>query len=287
MNASRAYLINNNGSGGGSLASIIWRPGVPSAGSTVATWAEVETYIAATSGNLIVQLDTSIAPAIVPPTADTECFGRLAVVGYTLNLGALNVMIIADGGRLRNLSAVKSCGISCVTTLHEALLQNLAGSVLITREGGQISMEPGSTVSAIRISATFCEVATFEGATINNSTGNPLLAVVAIDPGNVALHAVISQAGTPAGSGGDAYSPQTFAGDATTTLLEILDSSAPLVPQTLFLGTVQPVPMSTAQGTVYLPGAPADWVGPAPTLVSAALDRLAAAVAGLLGGPIP
>ena len=284
-----AFFIAAGGGGVAvsSLASIIWRPGVPSAGSVVATWAEVETYIAATSGNLIVQVDSSIAPAIVPDTADTECFGRLALVGYTLNIGGLNTVIIADGGRLRNPHTVKSCGISCVTTLHEALLINVPGGVLITREGGQISMELGSTVSAIRYSASFTELATFEGATVNNNTGNPLLAIAAIDPGNTVIHAIISEAGTQASFGADSYSPQTFAGDATTGLLEVLDSSAPLVPQTLFAGAVNYLPMSTAQGTAYLPGAPANWVGPAPTLVSAALDRLAAAVAGLLGGQIP
>lgn len=37
----------------------------------------------------------------------------------------------------------------------------------------------------------------------------------------------------------------------------------------------------------YAAGAPADWSGAAPTNYAAAIDRLAAAVAGLLGGPIP
>lgn len=37
----------------------------------------------------------------------------------------------------------------------------------------------------------------------------------------------------------------------------------------------------------YIAATPADWSAPAPTTASAALDRLAAAVAGLLGGPVP
>lgn len=36
----------------------------------------------------------------------------------------------------------------------------------------------------------------------------------------------------------------------------------------------------------YIPAAPANWAG-SPATVGSALDRLAAAVAGLLGGPIP
>ena len=37
----------------------------------------------------------------------------------------------------------------------------------------------------------------------------------------------------------------------------------------------------------YTPAAPADWVNPDPTTIAAAIDRLAAAVAGLLSAPIP
>ncbi len=37
----------------------------------------------------------------------------------------------------------------------------------------------------------------------------------------------------------------------------------------------------------YTPGTPADWDAPAPTTVAEALDRLATAVEGLLGGAIP
>lgn len=37
----------------------------------------------------------------------------------------------------------------------------------------------------------------------------------------------------------------------------------------------------------YTPGTPGDWAPTAPTTQGEALDRLATAVAGLLGGPIP
>jgi len=42
-----------------------------------------------------------------------------------------------------------------------------------------------------------------------------------------------------------------------------------------------------AAANAYAPATPADWLGAPPTLTGAALDRLAAAVAGLLGGPVP
>lgn len=37
----------------------------------------------------------------------------------------------------------------------------------------------------------------------------------------------------------------------------------------------------------YVPTTPADWDGTAPATIQEALDRLASAVVGLLGGPIP
>jgi hypothetical protein len=39
--------------------------------------------------------------------------------------------------------------------------------------------------------------------------------------------------------------------------------------------------------TSYAPGTPGDWAAPAPTNAQDALDRMAAAVAVLLAGPIP
>jgi len=43
----------------------------------------------------------------------------------------------------------------------------------------------------------------------------------------------------------------------------------------------------TASGTGYSPGTPGDWTGSPPADVGSALDRIAAAVAGLLAGTIP
>lgn len=47
------------------------------------------------------------------------------------------------------------------------------------------------------------------------------------------------------------------------------------------------LPNESAYNTVYTPTIPANWVAPAPTRVQDGLDRIAAAVAGLLGVPIP
>lgn len=46
-------------------------------------------------------------------------------------------------------------------------------------------------------------------------------------------------------------------------------------------------PLSRATDQEYVAATPASWASPAPTTAKQAIDRIAAAVAGLLGGPIP
>lgn len=47
------------------------------------------------------------------------------------------------------------------------------------------------------------------------------------------------------------------------------------------------LPKSQGAQVTYMPGAPGHWAGTPPTNSSAAIDRMAAAIAGLLGMPIP
>lgn len=78
-------------------------------------------------------------------------------------------------------------------------------------------------------------------------------------------------------------------GPVGTNLAYQLGAGATVPPTPGFLGTRQPdLQMVLAPASLaYAPAAPADWAGPPPALVGDAIDRLAAAVAGLLGGPIP
>lgn len=53
----------------------------------------------------------------------------------------------------------------------------------------------------------------------------------------------------------------------------------------LFIGTTSSGNLKPNQG--YTPGTPSNWSGTPPSNFASALDRLAAAVRSLLGGPIP
>jgi hypothetical protein len=277
-------FVANGGGGGGSTCprrSVVWQPGGVSSCDTFSTWAEVETQIAASQGLINIFVDCSIVnPAVIPSTADTECFGRVSISTATFNIGAGGQIVIADGGRLKNLSTVRGMPISGSPTIRPFIQQNIAGTVLICREGGNITLDIGATVPAVELTATFCEIAAFEGASYGNNTGNPALAAIAVGSGFTCLHAVISQAGS---SGPNSYPANLFSGDGTTTLIQIYDSSAEPVPQPNFLGGLVALPMSYGSGTVYN-----DSTVPVPSLgvntVQAAIDVLKVQVAALVPG---
>lgn len=88
----------------GSAAAIVFRPGVPSAGNFVATWAEVKTFIAAASGDCIVYVDDGVAPAHVPGASGiTEGFGRLEIRPYRSDAQNSSTLTVDDGATLRGL----------------------------------------------------------------------------------------------------------------------------------------------------------------------------------------
>lgn len=279
------FFIANGGGGGGSSCtqrSIIWRPGGVAACDVVTTWAAVEAKILAAQGAIEVFVDTSIVnPAPIPSTADTECFGAVVLSPLVSNIGSGAQISVADGGRLKNLFTVRGA-ISLVgaPTVRPFIEQTLPGTIFICREGGNITLDLGATVPAIHLAGTFCEVAAFEGGSYTNASGNPALAIVSVDPGLTALHAIISQAGT---SGPPSYPANMFSGPVGTTLIQIYDSSAEPVVQPNFLGAVVPLPMSYGSGTVYN-----DSTVPIPSLgvdtVQAAIDVLKVQVAALIPG---
>jgi len=264
--------------------SVIWRPGGVSADNVVTTWAEVETRITATQGFLTILVDTSLispANAQIPATADTECFGRVVFQPYAFRIGNSGTIEILDGGRLRNPFTVRTVVITgdpAGTTVRPFILLDTDGALLIAREGGQVSLETGSTVPGISITGEFCELAQFEGGRFNNNTGNPALGMVDVDAAvTQVLHAIISAAGSFL-PGQPAYSANLFQTVGAATILQIYDSSAPPIVQINWTGGYFPLPMSNAIGTVYQDALVTPLLGA--TEVQAALDILKRRVTG-------
>lgn len=247
------FVANGPSGGGGGCTqrTIIWRPDGVATCEVATTWEEVETHITATQGYLTIAVDSSLAPAVIPATADTECFGRVAFAPYTFNLTSGSGITVADGGRIRNPFTLRALSMQGVPTTIPFILLDTPGTLLICREGGNVSLNPGATVSAISITGDFCEIASFEGATYFNGAGNPALATIDVDAGvSQVLHAVISAAGSFLPFQPN-YGPDLFQTVGAATILQIYDSSAPPVVQTNWAGGYFPLPMSNAIGTVY------------------------------------
>jgi hypothetical protein len=90
------------------LGAIIYQPGGVSSGDTVATWAEVQSFIARAHGKCIVYVDDSIvSPALVPGASGvTECFGRVELRPFKIDAINFSVLEIEDGATLSNLYQV-------------------------------------------------------------------------------------------------------------------------------------------------------------------------------------
>jgi len=245
---------------------IIWRPATPSGGDFVQTWDEVASRIDAVEGNIIVYLQGN---CVIPSTADQECYGRVVFSLYTFDLAGSTQLTVQDGGRLRNPFTFRTAGIHGVATVRPFISLTQPGAICIFREGGSCTLDFGSTVSAIEVAANFQEVACFEGATLNNQTGNPAVTTVRVLPGFTCLHAVIALAGT---NGPPAYPDNTFSGDATTVLIQIYDASAAQVSQPNFAGFVLGLPMDWSNGVVYQDGLTTPTLGAG--FVQAAIDVL-------------
>lgn len=77
----------------------------------------------------------------------------------------------------------------------------------------------------------------------------------------------------------------TDGGGGVTSYTATAEGIPPTV--TLVGGAAAPVNATQSNALGYTPGTPGNWAGPVPTTAQQAFDRLAAAVEGLLGHPIP
>jgi len=144
---------------------IIYQPGGVSAGDTVATWPEVQTFITNSHGKAIIYVDDSkTTPAPVPAaTGTTECFGRVELRPYSNDPTSQTVLQIEDGATLLDLYAVRGrLELQCnpvTTTSLDWTIDADGGSLLLTGNailsnaltsgGTSVSIADGKTVSLL------------------------------------------------------------------------------------------------------------------------------------------
>jgi len=95
--------------------SIIYQPGGTASGLIVTSWAQVQKFIVARQGSVIVYVDDSItSPAPVPGvTGITACDGRVELRPYAVDGTTFVVLEIEDGATLQDLYAVRAMELRC------------------------------------------------------------------------------------------------------------------------------------------------------------------------------
>lgn len=86
-------------------SSIVYRPGGTPSGLVVTLWTQVQKFIAAREGTVIVYVDDSItSPAPVPGTTGvTDGLGRLEIRPYRENGNVLSTLVVEDGATLKGI----------------------------------------------------------------------------------------------------------------------------------------------------------------------------------------
>lgn len=168
---------------------IIYRPGSTSAGDVVATWAEVKTFIQASSnGKCIVYVDDSNvapSPALVDTaTGITDCLGKVEIRPYVVDSINFVVLQVEPGATLRNLYRVVSMELRCnAQNATPSLDFPLApsGGNLILEEFGALTNASTATTTAINVAGgAVLQITGGQANIFLNNPAVPIFNVVAL-----------------------------------------------------------------------------------------------------------
>lgn len=259
---------------------LIFRAGATPSDDVYVTAAAVAAAIDSVNGAAIVYVDSSIEPCIIPSgvTWNMQLVG--SVIGISDESGSLT---IEDGGQIRNPFIIDGCNITVIPKTLPSFdfdADNWAkGPTFTVTTFGAIVQDTTATIAWLKVPTS----TSLFGFFFQLLLGGQLLNNGATSVAGIELE---SGGGGP-GSGGSVefvinfltnlVSNTTILGDTTTSLQWNADASGYPVPTwTQFTGTFENFPVDTAPGIAYTPAVSGNWVGPAPTTVQEALDRIAA-----------
>jgi hypothetical protein len=287
---------------------LIFRPGEPSpVGNVYASWTLLYAAFTATQGPQTIVFDNSLAPCLIP--AGAYAMDRAAWIS---SLPTESTVLFAAGATLTTLpeSIGFRLGVEC--SADATPVCTLTSGVHNLTLYGSFIRQSANTGPFIRANGpaelyVFMEGVGYADGVLNEGAGLTHPAIVL----GTNAYAEFYFNGTYSGvrgtgavhlAGAGAFVYLLFVGSygilkpgALTSIAGtiydcyVLADSFVEVSQTQpgALGTINFTLDTLAAGVRYTPATPANWVAPPPANVADALDRLAAAVAGLLGGPIP
>lgn len=214
--------------------SLVWRPGGISSDGVATTWDEVDEFAQTASIPWTLYVDTSIAAAEIPSTADTE-FNNL-VTFFSASGSAGTQILIKDGGVIRNPYSIgQACGIACEAATTPGIVLSTAGAIFLVSEGGQVGNVSGMSAEAaiVATSPTTIFVVGSGASLSHQETSVPL-----VDFTYVGAFIILPMSANT--SGLDTPIPDNcLQGDATAVIINIRDATAYLGDQTSFFdGTI-------------------------------------------------
>jgi hypothetical protein len=287
-------LPRSGGSGTGSSDEFIFTPGAPQSGNVFGDWAQLM--------GVIVGLPPGSNPEITFTASFTIPLAGMPVGGWFQNLATWKSIVpvtgvvtitIPDGVKIDMLQSISN-GLAVIAspttdgvfefsgfppaTVPWVLSVGL-GAFLGNHGTAALILTPGT------LSNTFVVLASFASQLSNGMFGPNTGPLVKCTGGDKVIGSQFS-----CGSGGGLPDGWVVGGGGAGAQLIYqngVDSTYPLIP-----GWIGPAPIigngSNGNGLNYIDGTPLlTWAGPSPISVNAAIDRIAVAVAGLLGGPIP
>lgn len=246
----------------------VFRPGGVATGNIFTTWASLYNILKNAAGPKQLQVDSSLAPALVD--VGTFDLADTTIIGASQNLVVTSQLTLPDGAILQD-----PAGISDQLILET---QGTTTPSLLFTSGGTFGIENGSRINntgtqpCTRLSAAnqFVDFAFLYGGSFN-STGAALIDMP-VAPAQTIL------VGLAAGNFGGLDNVVT--GVVGTTLNIVFDAGIGHLPTNPgFAGSSGPSAVDQSQFVQYGPAVPADWATP-PTEVAQALDELAARSGG-------
>lgn len=273
--------VTGSGAQGGTRRTFTFRPGgtADAATGVYTTWATAHAAAAAAAATgeevVIVIDDTTTTPA--PTTAGTFDMTNISLRGNPLG---------GDAGSLAETALQTVTGTFFTNWSGSvddlAILHAGAGALYTVPTQNPSMLTLGNNVSLISSGGPIFDVTAesgdfllwAKGVVVFGGGGADFLAVAVGKTASIISTSTITLAsGAVSGAGDVSVSTPASISNVSTTQAGLSGSFS--------------VTRPTAANIQYTPGTGADWADPDPTLSSQAIDRLAAAVAGLLGAPIP
>lgn len=248
---------------------IMYRPGANTGGNIFGSWSELmEVHAAAAPGPKTIIVDDSIeSPAVIP--AGIYDMTDTSIEGSAFTAGGTALELHVDGVQLPGLRRL-ACGLTITyggsTTVVDfgGRILDLEDRVVVVTTGSAVFNVSGGSTGILRAR----DQTALGAGTVNVEDGEDI--------------EVIARSDSNFGAG-------IFAGGATSTGTIDRDSSCSFIqPTGIWTGAAWTDTLADKSAAeAYVDGTAGSWAVSAPVDVNSALDRLAVAVQGLLGGQIP